>query len=84
MERERYGSLELRKALQRKILSLSDELVDALIIATDAIGPTNYIGGSPFISFDGADFNQYLNLIYTAKGTFERAPYYKEIIEFRK
>jgi hypothetical protein len=77
LERERYGSIAFRKVLQKEIISLSDELVDQSIVAIDILAPSSFVIGSPFADLEGEGFKEYFNLVYTAKDTFGRVPYFE-------
>jgi hypothetical protein len=66
------GPLELRKALQREILGLCEEMTADTVLACDAMAPPSFIIGSPFANFEGDGMKEYLNLIYSAKDTFRR------------
>lgn len=45
----------------------------------DALAPPDEILGSVFGSSDGDIYNKYMQKIYSAKGTFERVPWWQEI-----
>ncbi len=83
LEQERYGDYELRVALRGEVLKLSDQLVDPMVKATDALVPSTYITGTVFTEENGDGFKDYLNLLYSGKGAFTRTPYYKEILRVR-
>jgi FMN-dependent NADH-azoreductase len=54
------------------------------VLACDAMAPSSFIIGSPFANFEGDGMKEYLNHIYTAKGTFRRVENYRELIEKRE
>lgn len=79
LEKERLGGIDLRKALQKQIVSLCEELTDLMIVATDILVPSSHILGSVFGNEEGKMYEEYLNLIYSGKDTFTRVPYFGEI-----
>lgn len=79
LEKERYGSHDLRKVLQKEITELCRELVNASVVITDAITPSSFVIGSPFADFNGEGFKEYLNILYTKEHTFLRSNYYETL-----
>jgi hypothetical protein len=77
LEREGLGPLDFKKALQREILALCEEMTVDFVLTCDALSPSNFIIGSPFANFDGDGMKEYLNLIYAAKDTFRRVENYR-------
>jgi hypothetical protein len=63
---------------------LSDELTEPCVVATDILIPSSHIIGSVFGNFDGNIYDEYLNLIYSAKDAFTRVPYFQEIVEIKQ
>jgi hypothetical protein len=53
LEKERYGSIDFRKALQKEVVLLCEELLEPLVIATDLLIPSAHITGSVFANFEG-------------------------------
>jgi hypothetical protein len=82
LERERYGSRELRVALQRAMIALADELVAGAVAAADVLAPPRSVVGSVFAEGD-EEFREFLNAVFTAKDAFSRPPYFREIIATR-
>jgi hypothetical protein len=56
LERERFGSIDLRKALQKEIVLLSEELTGPSLLATDALVPSPHITGCMLGSGSGGVF----------------------------
>lgn len=48
-------------------------------MATDALTPSAFVMGSPFADYNGEGFKEYVNNLFSRKGTFERASYYEDI-----
>jgi hypothetical protein len=76
LDNERYGSLDLRRAIRKEITALCDELTESSLIATDILVPSAHIIGSIFGNFEGKGIQDLLSNLYTSKDTFTRVRYF--------
>lgn len=78
-----FGTQSTRKILQKLILEGCDAIYPDCIAATDVIAAPSFVMGSPFAQEDGEGMKDYINLLFTAKKTFRRVPWFENIVKLR-
>lgn len=84
LEKDRWGTVEVRAIIQDQIQELCNWLAPRSVSLVEALAAPEAIIDSPFADWNGDKmWDKYLGLIYAGKDTFTRVPYYQQIVDAR-
>lgn len=75
--------IECRKLLQKLIVDGCEQIYPDSISAIDVLTPPSFMIGSPFAQEDGEGMKAYINMLFTAKKTFGRVPWFDRLVKLR-